>query len=175
VSVNGRGEEVQERVDLAREPAFRLGRLEVTPALRQVAFDSMRETLEPRVMQVLVVLAKAGGEIVGRNELIARCWDGRVVGDNAINRVISLLRRFAAETGAFSVETVTKVGYRLVGAGAGAATFPWAARTRWPPLLSVVAIVLAALALVIAFAGGWTLGRDYGPPASLNSRVESDF
>jgi DNA-binding winged helix-turn-helix (wHTH) protein/tetratricopeptide (TPR) repeat protein len=102
-----------DRIALANEPPFRLGILEVIPAWRQVRTGGESRTLEPRVMQVLVALAQADGGIVGRDELIARCWDGRIVGENAINRVISLLRALAGETGAFEIETITKVGYRL--------------------------------------------------------------
>ena len=65
-------------------------------------------------MQVLVLLAGARGAVVDRERLTARCWDGRVVGDNAVNRVISILRRLATETGAFQLETVPRVGYRLI-------------------------------------------------------------
>ena len=103
-------------MDLAREPAFRLGPLSVIPPLRQVTRDGLSKTLEPRVMQVLVALARAQGRIVGRGDLIARCWDGRIVGENAINRVVSLLRRLGKEfgQGCFEIETVTKVGYRLL-------------------------------------------------------------
>ncbi|HMN76645.1 MAG TPA: winged helix-turn-helix domain-containing protein [Burkholderiaceae bacterium] len=72
-------------------------------------------TVEPRVMQVLVVLAKARGEVVGRDELIEHCWSGRVVGDSAINRVVYRIRQLAATlgNGSFEVETVPRVGYRL--------------------------------------------------------------
>lgn len=104
--------EEDDRIVLANEPPFRLGALDVAPALRQVIWNESR-TLEPRVMQVLVALAQAEGGIVGRDALIERCWDGRIVGENAINRVISLLRQLASETRAFEIETVTKVGYRL--------------------------------------------------------------
>ena len=105
-----------DRVELARSAAFALGPLRVVPAAREVERDGVRETLEPRVMQVLVALAQAGGGVVGRDELIARCWDGRIVVDNAINRVISRLRRLSATLGegCFRIETVAKVGYRLV-------------------------------------------------------------
>lgn len=105
-----------ERVELARTLAFALGPLRVVPAAREVERDGVREILEPRVMQVLVALAQACGEVVGRDELIARCWDGRVVVDNAINRVISRLRRLSATLGegCFRIETVARVGYRLV-------------------------------------------------------------
>lgn len=102
------------KVELAHEPPFHLGILDVEPATRQVRSAGHSETIEPRVMQVLVALFRAG-TIVTREELIQRCWDGRVVGDDAINRVLSRIRHIASDfgQGSFSVETITKVGYRL--------------------------------------------------------------
>jgi DNA-binding winged helix-turn-helix (wHTH) protein/Tfp pilus assembly protein PilF len=104
------------RVVLAHEPSFALGHVKVKPAIRQIVVKARSETLEPRVMQVLVVLARAGGAIVTRDELIDRCWDGRIVTDDAINRVLSRIRQIAAGIGggSFNVETITKVGYRLI-------------------------------------------------------------
>src|SRR6185369_12834455 len=102
-------------ISLADEPAFALGELTVRPALRQIVCAVGREhILEPRVMQVLVALAKAGGSIVSRDRLIEQCWEGRIVGEDAINRVIARLRQFAqAEAAsAFRIETVPRVGYR---------------------------------------------------------------
>jgi DNA-binding winged helix-turn-helix (wHTH) protein/tetratricopeptide (TPR) repeat protein len=104
-------------VELAHEPDFVLGRLAVSPVRRTLLRDDgAREVLEHRVMQVLVALAKAKGGVVTRDELTQSCWQGRVVGEDAINRVMSRLRK-AAETigsGSFRVETVTKIGYRLL-------------------------------------------------------------
>jgi DNA-binding winged helix-turn-helix (wHTH) protein/Flp pilus assembly protein TadD len=112
--------EDKDRIDLAHAEPFRLGRLDVRPALRQlVRDDGAEEVVEPRVMQVLVALASANGGILSRDDLTRRCWEGRVVGEDAINRVISRLRR-AAETigqGSFRIETITKVGYRLLHEG----------------------------------------------------------
>ncbi|MBO9714416.1 winged helix-turn-helix domain-containing protein [Sphingomonas sp.] len=108
------------RIDLANVPEFRLGRLLARPPLRILARDDgAEEVIEPRVMQVLIALAEAQGGVVTRDALIARCWEGRVVGEDAINRVISRLRRTARELGddAFRIETVNKVGYRLVASG----------------------------------------------------------
>ena len=70
-------------------------------------------------MQVLVALARAEGEVVDRDDLIASCWEGRVVGEDAISRVISRLRRLSEGVGrdGWTLETVTKVGYRLLPAG----------------------------------------------------------
>ena len=66
-------------------------------------------------MQVLVALAAARGETLTRDDLIDACWEGRAVTDDAINRVLSRLRALARDFGTFQVETITKVGYRLVG------------------------------------------------------------
>jgi TolB-like protein len=104
------------QIDLAHAPAFRLGPVSVEPALRQVT-TTHSETLEPRVMQVLVVLAMANGRIVSRDDLVRACWEGRIVGDDSISRVIARLRKFAKEHGedVLRIETITKVGYRLIG------------------------------------------------------------
>ena len=82
-------------IDLALEPAFELGGLEVHPATLEVIAPGRREQLEPRIMQVLVALAQRRGEVVSRDELIQRCWGGRVVGEDSINRCIFRLRKLA--------------------------------------------------------------------------------
>ena len=110
-------------------------------------------------MQVLVVLAEARGKVVSRDDLIARCWGGRVVGDDAINRVIGKIRRLSegAAAGAFELETVTKVGYRLIvrptnGVSAVAAAPPSVLSRRRLPRARRAAVVLAlAIVAVIGF------------------------
>jgi TolB-like protein/DNA-binding winged helix-turn-helix (wHTH) protein/tetratricopeptide (TPR) repeat protein len=102
------------RVDLAHEPDFALGGIEVRPSLRELAGEGWQETIDRRVMQVLVALARAKGRVVSRDDLIESCWDGVIVGDEAINRCISRLRKAAeASHNAFSIETLSRVGYRL--------------------------------------------------------------
>ncbi len=101
-------------MDLAKESEFGLGGLRIRPALRQVDSVGGSETLEPRIMQVLVVLARKRGDVVSRDQLIEECWDGLSVGEDSISRCIYRLRKLGESTGAFGVETITKVGYRLV-------------------------------------------------------------
>jgi DNA-binding winged helix-turn-helix (wHTH) protein/TolB-like protein len=103
-------------VDLAREADFGLGASRVSPSTREVLRGAERETLEPRVMQVLVALFQANGRVVSRDELIARCWEGRIVGEDAINRAIGRLRRLSEvdREASFVIETIPRVGYRLV-------------------------------------------------------------
>jgi len=142
------------RVVLAHEPPFSIGDLHIDPATRQVERGELRETLEPRVMQVLVALFRADG-IITRDELVGRCWDGRVVGDDAINRVISRLRHLADDIGGgcFSVETITKVGYRFNVAGSVAGKHAGQAAPRKPFASSrrkVVGATIAAFAVTLA-------------------------
>src|SRR5262245_66026103 len=80
-------------MDLAHQADFAIGGLRVRPAVRQIEWNGGSETLEPRIMQVLVVLGRRTGEVVSRDDLISECWDGRIVGDDALNRCISKLRK----------------------------------------------------------------------------------
>ena len=102
-------------IDLAHIRPFRIGDVEVRPATRETVRGDQRELLEPLVMQVLIALASARHEILSRDDLINACWGGRAVTDDAVNRVVSRLRALARAFETFDVETITKVGYRLVG------------------------------------------------------------
>ena len=107
---------LSEPINLIAVPDFELGALLVQPSLRKVSAGGQAQSVEPRVMQSLIALAQAGGTVVSRDTLIDRCWGGRIVGEDAINRCIAKARRLAemAEPPAFSIETVAKVGYRLI-------------------------------------------------------------
>jgi DNA-binding winged helix-turn-helix (wHTH) protein/tetratricopeptide (TPR) repeat protein len=104
-------------IDLVREDVRKLGPIAVNPPARTVRHEDGRAvTLEPRGMQVLVALLDADGAIVSRDDLITSCWDGRIVGDDSISSVIYRLRRDLKDVaaGALKIETVTKVGFRLI-------------------------------------------------------------
>lgn len=159
-----------DQVQLAHEPAFVLGSLTVTPATRQVARGTEHETLEPRVMQVLVALAHAPDRILTRDELVECCWSGRAVSEDAIHRVLSRLRHVAAGIGggSFAVETIRGVGYRLVEDGAGE---PWEAGTGLArssaPLSRRSILVGSAAAAAAAGAGAWLIFRRGHDPLPL--------
>src|SRR5690348_10767008 len=92
-------------IELAGEPHFRLGDLDVRPATLEVEQGGRSEALEPRIMQVLVALARQRAEVVSRDALIQLCWGGRIVGEDALNRCISRLRKVAQTYGGFEIET----------------------------------------------------------------------
>lgn len=157
-------------VDLAAETDFRLGETEVRPSLLEVWRRGVATSLEPRVMQVLTVLARRPGSVTSRDELVATCWSGRFIGEDAIHRTLAKVRH-AAEVdagGDFFIETVPRVGYRLVLRGVpsnddvdGAVILarPRLRRAVWFGLAGAV------LAVVIA-AGAWWMQRP-PPPAAV--------
>ena len=107
-------------VRLSAATAFRLGRLCIRPSACEAIRDGEVHHIEPRVMQVLVALARAEGAVVSRHDLIQSCWDARIVGVAAINRCIFKLRELA-DAGAgrtdFQIETIARIGYRLKSEG----------------------------------------------------------
>lgn len=106
-------------IELASEPDFTLGRLHVRPSTRQLLFPRGAEMVEPRVMQVLAVLAGRRGGVVSRDELVRLCWGGLAVSEDAINRSVAKVRRIGEHHGGFEVETIPRVGYLLRENGAG--------------------------------------------------------
>lgn len=162
--------EPQTRVDLALEPDFQLGRMHVSPSACRVRLDGREERVEPRVTKVLVVLAASADRTVTRDQLIAACWDGRIVSDDAITRTIAKVRALAREADPppFTIETVPKLGFRLLAGQATPAAEKPAARPRSGPR---TAIALAA-GLVVAAVAGWLVLRELRPPAAAEPRVE---
>lgn len=134
------------RVDLAIELPFLLGRARIDPPAHEITIRGKCERMQPQTMKVLVALHDKCGQVVTRDELVDRCWDGRVVSEDVINRCILLLRRFADECGGFRIETVPRAGYRLIETQNGTA----AHRPRWALGLAAAAIVgLAAIGLLV--------------------------
>lgn len=108
-------------VDLDDRPAFLLGRARIDPRAHEYAIAGKSKRIQPQTLKVLVALHDRSGRVVTREELIDRCWGGRIVGDDVINRCISLLRPVAAESGGFRIETIPRSGYRLVEISSGEA------------------------------------------------------
>jgi DNA-binding winged helix-turn-helix (wHTH) protein/tetratricopeptide (TPR) repeat protein len=110
------------RTALASQPDIHIGAGSVRPSTCEVVGRSgRREALEPRVMEVLLALIEARGAVLSREALVDACWDGRAVSEDAITRVISKIRRLSegVAAGDFTIETLPKIGYRLLTATGG--------------------------------------------------------
>jgi DNA-binding winged helix-turn-helix (wHTH) protein len=146
-------------VRLSTATDFTLGPLRIRPSACEAIRDGERHHIEPRVMQVLVALARAEGAVVSRHDLIQSCWDARIVGEDAINRCIFKLRELA-DSGAgrtdFQIGTIARIGYRLEPTGApetpARETMPAGLHAKRPQvryaLLATSCLALAVLALI---------------------------
>ncbi len=95
---------------------FEFGPWRVIPERGLMRDGDHEEHLEPLVMDVFVVLASHGGEVVTKDQLIEEVWEGRPQTDDVITRCISALRRGLqddARSPAY-VETVQRRGYRVM-------------------------------------------------------------
>jgi DNA-binding winged helix-turn-helix (wHTH) protein/Tfp pilus assembly protein PilF len=151
--------------DLASRADFMLGALHVSPSTRAVSGPGGGAVAEPRVMQVLVILAEAGGAVVTRETLFRRCWGGVYVGDDSLNRAIAGVRRIAAEIagGTVAIETIPRTGYRLTVKSGQAPddSAPRGARLSRRVALAGAAAGAGALALI-----GWRLFAPVDAPVS---------
>ena len=71
--------------------------------------------LGSRAVDVLYALAAAKGDVVSKEELLARVWPGVVVEENNLQVQVSLLRKALETSGESHLVTVPGRGYRLIG------------------------------------------------------------
>jgi DNA-binding winged helix-turn-helix (wHTH) protein len=151
--------------ELAARPDFALGSALVSPSRRTIVNGEASTEVEPRVMQVLVVLADAKGQVVTRETLFRRCWGSADVGNDSLNRAIAGLRKLFNEVGAggFAVETVPRTGYQLTVADDANRADP-VAKGGGPSRRLVIGAGAAAAALAAAAGATWWATRDRHDP-----------
>lgn len=165
-------------MNLAAEPSFGLGPWQVHPSRGEIEAPGATLKLEPKVMQVLLVLARIPGRTVSREELIAAAWPGRIVTDDAVQRCIAALRRGLRTQPGVDVETLPKLGYALrieaqpvaraaaVAPAAAAPTLPSPVWRRTPAMA-----VAGAAAVVAAIGAAWIAARDESKSAGATTTV----
>ncbi len=95
---------------------FRLAGHLVQTRLNRIQTANETLQVEPKVMQVLVCLAENAGEVISREALIDRVWEGAFVSDDVLTRCIGELRKVFDDDPATPriIETIRKGGYRLI-------------------------------------------------------------
>ena len=154
---------------------FEFGPWRVLPERGLVQNGDDEHHVEPLVMDVFVVLASHGGDVVTKDQLIDAVWDGRPQTDDVITRCISSLRRVLGDDARNPtyIETVQRRGYRvmqpvtLIDDGARPAQAP---ATRTPSIRTD--LVLIAVGLVAVLVIGWyALIRNGDTPESVMPSV----
>lgn len=95
--------------------ATSVGDLLVDPARNLLTLGSSQSQLEPRIMDVLCVLADANGAVVSRDDLIDKIWDVSYGADESLTRAISMIRKSIRSLGVDDefIRTIPKRGYSL--------------------------------------------------------------
>lgn len=97
---------------------LRIGDWEAEPGLNELRGPDGRVRVEPKVMEVLLALARRPGETVAREALLEEVWGDKAVVEAVLTRCVSELRRVFADDpqNPRYIQTVARRGYRLVAA-----------------------------------------------------------
>ncbi len=95
---------------------FSIGDWEVLPNQGVLRRGEEEVRPEPKVFEVLLVLASRDGNLVTRDDLVAEVWGGRATSDEPINRCLSQLRGHLGDRRRPHryIETLQRRGYRLM-------------------------------------------------------------
>jgi DNA-binding winged helix-turn-helix (wHTH) protein/tetratricopeptide (TPR) repeat protein len=150
---------------------FVIGEWTVLPSRNVIERQGEPIHLEPRVMDVLVHLARRHGDAVSKDELAAHVWKSQFISDETLTVTIYSLRKALGDDARHPryVQTVSRRGYRLIPVPqaitstasrhveAPAATTRMA-RARWSRVVSAA----VAACLVLAAGTVWMLRGDAG-------------
>ncbi|MEO1243256.1 MAG: winged helix-turn-helix domain-containing protein [Pseudomonadota bacterium] len=95
---------------------FRLGAWLVDPDACSLAKDGLQVSLEPKVMDLLALLAGEPSRVFSRAEIEAALWSDVTVGEDTLARAVSKLRRALGDVPQAPnyIETIPKRGYRVI-------------------------------------------------------------
>jgi DNA-binding winged helix-turn-helix (wHTH) protein len=98
------------------QSGFRVGDWEVYPLENLLKGPNRECVLEPKVMDVLVLLARSQGGVVSRQQILDIVWADVVVGDEVVSRAISVLRTELGDDrkNPRYLKTISKRGYHLI-------------------------------------------------------------
>jgi DNA-binding winged helix-turn-helix (wHTH) protein len=92
---------------------YRFLTVEVDTARQVLRVGDQEVSCQPRVYQLLVLLCRAGGAVVRREELFASLWEGDTIpSDESLTQLVHRLRATLG-AGSRAVRTVRGVGFRL--------------------------------------------------------------
>jgi DNA-binding winged helix-turn-helix (wHTH) protein len=95
---------------------FSLGEWMVEPGLNRISHGGKTVHLRPRLMDVLVFLARHPGEVAAKDEILAAVWGRPFLAESVLSRTVAELRQALGDDDRSPryIETILKRGYRLV-------------------------------------------------------------
>lgn len=97
-------------------PDFAVGGALIQPSLNRISVHGRVTQVEPKVMQVLTLMAARPGAVVSREAFLEEVWAGTGGDDYLLNRAVSELRKIFGDDAQSPryIETIRKAGYRFV-------------------------------------------------------------
>lgn len=148
--------------EISRPHKYRFGDFEFAPGQGVLWRDGARVPAMPKPIAVLTVLIESAGQIVSKEELLERVWNGAAIEDNNVTQTISTLRKILGEKRGENRFIVTEPGngYRFVAPVTRIDTVPVAIAEQpiapapaLPRLQSKVSYAVAAIGLACLAAG----------------------
>jgi len=95
---------------------FVLGEWQVDPQHNVLIKESVTTKIEKRLTRVLLELASSSPQVVTKEQILQKVWQGKVVSDETISVAISRLRKALGcnAKNPIYIETITGVGFRLL-------------------------------------------------------------
>ncbi len=95
---------------------FYLGDWHVSPAANSLRLGKTTKTVEPKAMDVLLLLCQNAGEVLSADVIVEQCWGDAEIGDNPIHKAINQLRKVLGDSASNPsyIETIRRRGYRVV-------------------------------------------------------------
>ena len=84
---------------------------------RELRRGSEAIAVEPQVFDLLIFLVQNRDRVVGKDDLIATVWDGRIVSDSTLTSRINAARKAVGDSGEDQrlIRTIARRGFRFVG------------------------------------------------------------
>ncbi|WP_262696196.1 winged helix-turn-helix domain-containing protein [Kordiimonas aquimaris] len=120
--------------------AFYLDDLLVEPQKNLVHLPSGPTYIQPRLMDVLVILCSRRGRVLSAEKLLELCWSNKALGDNPVHKCVAELRRFLGDQAKAPkyIKTIPRKGYMIIaevseiGLSGSVAVDFWLDRTPYP-------------------------------------------
>ncbi|MFT6992524.1 MAG: DNA-binding winged helix-turn-helix (wHTH) protein/tetratricopeptide (TPR) repeat protein [Paraglaciecola sp.] len=94
---------------------FFLGEWQVNPSTNTLRCGELIKQLEPKAMDVLLLLCAQQGQVLSADDIATQCW-GMDIGDNPVHKAITQLRKALGDKASTPtyIETIRKRGYHII-------------------------------------------------------------
>ncbi|MFT4937697.1 MAG: DNA-binding winged helix-turn-helix (wHTH) protein [Paraglaciecola sp.] len=103
---------------IEKAPVFFIGDWQVTPASNSLRCGDNIRQIEPKAMDVLLLLCQQADLVLSADDIVEQCWGNTDIGDNPVHKAINQLRKAFDDKPSQPkyIETIRKRGYRIVAA-----------------------------------------------------------